>query len=296
VQESDDAHATAVELSVVIPCRDVEQTLEAQLDAVLSQSWEGAWEVVVVDNGSRDSTARIVKLRAAHEPRLRLVRAFERAGISYARNAGIQATHSPSIALCDGDDVVAPGWVAAMGDALRRHDYVAGALSVGELNPPWLVRTRGRPAPAGSATYFGIFRTAPGCNVGFRRAAWELVGGFDEDFYPTEDLKFALDLWQHGVVPYGAPGAVVHYRYRQEARTLWRQGRAYGKGRVHVSRVLKDRRLPVPPPFAGWRSWLWLVRHLVDLRCAHGRAAWCWVAGNRIGQLSGSISFRLIQL
>ena len=61
-------------------------------------------------------------------------------------------------------------------------------------------------------------------------------------------------------------------------------------------RRLREQGLPVPSPLAGWRSWLWLVAHLGDLRTHEGRAAWVWVAGNRVGQLEGSVRYRCLYL
>jgi hypothetical protein len=54
--------------------------------------------------------------------------------------------------------------------------------------------------------------------------------------------------------------------------------------------------LPVPGRVAGWRSWVWLLAHLLDLRTREGRAAWVWVAGNRIGRLEGSIRYRCLAI
>ena len=104
-----------LDLSVVIPARNEAATIVEQLDALAAQEWSGSWEVVVVDNGSTDATPDVVTAYGAREPRVRLVQALERAGLNYARNVGIEATHGRAFALCDADDLVAPGWVAGDG-------------------------------------------------------------------------------------------------------------------------------------------------------------------------------------
>ena len=76
---------------------------------------------------------------------LRMIEATDGQSISYARNAGVRAARSVPIAICDGDDVVAPGgwWPWA-----RRSRSRPGCRPVGgrPLNPPWLATTRGVPA------------------------------------------------------------------------------------------------------------------------------------------------------
>ena len=54
-----------MDLSVVIPAHNVAETLGAQLDALAAESWDGEWEIVVVDNCSTDGTAALVRDHAA---------------------------------------------------------------------------------------------------------------------------------------------------------------------------------------------------------------------------------------
>jgi glycosyltransferase involved in cell wall biosynthesis len=285
-----------VDLSVVVPARDAAATLGEQLDALLAQEWDGDWEVVVVDNRSTDGTVALVEDYAARSRRVRLVHAPERDGPSYARNVGFEAAAAERIAACDADDVVAPGWVRAMGEALRAHDCVTGPLEVDRLNPAWLATTRGRPSPTEGPTWFGVFPIVAAGNLGIRRAVWRDAGRFDESFAAEEDHEFALRLRIRGVPIHFAPDALVHYRYRGSVRALWHQGTQYGASRPRMWRLVRRAGLQPPPRFAGWRSWAWLVAHLPDLRTATGRAAWVWVAGNRLGQLVGCVRARTVFL
>src|SRR5664279_5718728 len=131
-----------LDLSVVIPAHNVADTLAEQLDALLAQQWDGEWEVVVVDNRSTDGTAALVAEYAARDPRIRMVTAPARAGRSYARDVGLASATADAIAFCDGDDIVGPRWVAAMGDGLREHRVVTGPLDSSRLNPDWLAESR----------------------------------------------------------------------------------------------------------------------------------------------------------
>jgi glycosyltransferase involved in cell wall biosynthesis len=286
-----------VELSVVIPARNEATTIPSQLESLTAQEWDGSWEIVVVDNGSTDGTRDVVAAIGERNPRVRLVPALERAGLNYARNVGIGAAAGRAFALCDADDLVAPGWVAAMGGALRTHALVTGALELDRLNPAWLAGSRGRGDERGLPTFHGIFPTVHGNNMGMQRTTWEDLGRFDEVvIIGADDVELSMRAWKAGVPVHFVPDAVVHYRYRPEPRALWRQGRNYGRSRPLVVRRLRAEGLECPSRVAGWRSWAWLVAHAPDLGTAEGRAAWTWVAANRLGQLEGSIRYRSLFL
>jgi GT2 family glycosyltransferase len=133
--------------------------------------------------------------------------------------------------------------------------------------------------------------------MGMRRELWERLGRFDEDvIIGSDDVELSMRAWRAGVPVHFVPEAVVHYRYRPEPAALWRQGRNYGRSRPLVVRRLREQGLPAPRRLAGWRSWAWLVAHVADLRSDEGRAAWTWVAANRVGQVEGSIRYRSIFL
>jgi len=287
--------AAPCELSVIIPARNEEGMLPAQLEALLAQQWSGTWEVVVADNGSVDGTAGVVGRYVEAGAPVRLVRADRRPGVNYCRNAGVLAARGRALAFCDADDVVGPKWLAAIGEALRQHEFVTGLLELDELNPAWLAATRGRGDERGLATFYGIFPYPHGNNFGLQRGLWERLGRFAEDFpSAAEDAEFGLRAWRAGVTLHLVEDAVVHYRYRGGPRDLWRQGTAYGRNRPLVRRLLKEAGAPTPSPVAGWKSWLWLGRHLPSLRSAEGRAAWVWVAANRIGHVRGSVRHRCL--
>jgi glycosyltransferase involved in cell wall biosynthesis len=275
-----------MDLAVVIPVRNAADTLGEQLDALLGQRCDHPWEIVVVDNGSDDGTAAVV------------VDASDRTGINHARNGGARSTVARSVVFCDGDDIVADGWVAAMRDALVTAEFVTGRHELDRLNPSWVADMRGRGDQRPAPTFFGIFPTARGGNFGIRRALLGQLGGFAEDpaYSGADDIELSLRAWLAGVELVPVPEAVLHYRYRSDARSLWRQGTAYGRPRPLIRRRLIAVGRPAPHPLSGWRSWVWLVLHLPVLRSRQGRARWTWVAANRWGQVLGSVRYRCVLL
>ena len=95
-------------ISVVIPFRDAAAWLPACLDSLAAQE-ERNWELLAVDDGSRDHSAALVdNWAASHRQPVRLIR-LPRLGVASARNSGWAAARSPLVAFLDADDIALPG-------------------------------------------------------------------------------------------------------------------------------------------------------------------------------------------
>jgi GT2 family glycosyltransferase len=252
--------------------------------------------IVAVDTGSTDDTAGVVRRYAGGGPRIRLVDAPAGRGPGASRNAGAAAAAGAALAFCDADDVVAAGWVAAMGEALRDYEFVTGPLELNQLNPPWVVESRGRSFADRRPVFEGIFPYASSCNMALTRSLFERAGGFDATWRVGEDLDLSLRLWLSGVDLHFEPGAVVHYRYRPTLRSTFHQARSYGRVRPVLAERLRRVGRQAPKRGAGLRNWVWLLRHLPMLAGRPGRAKWLWVAGQRVGNLEASWRVRRLYL
>jgi glycosyltransferase involved in cell wall biosynthesis len=286
-----------MDISVVIPARNEEESLGRQLDALLAQDWNGDWEIIVADNGSTDGTATLVSQYEQQTARVRCISATEKADQSYAANSGVAASEAPVVLFCDADDIVGADWLRAMADGLATHDVVTGPNELDRLNPEWLAGSRGRSIESPVGSFYGIFPLIRGNNYGVRREVFARIGPLAEDFSRhavLADQEFSLRCWLNGIDVIGLPDATVHYRYRQEARSLWRQGFAYGSHRPLIAKLLKEAGKPTPPKFSGWKSWILLIAKVPTLVTHRGRSTWLWVAGNRLGQVVGSIRYRII--
>jgi hypothetical protein len=229
-----------------------------------------------------------VEERARLVGRVRLDAARDTAVAAYARIVGMLDARDYAVAMCDADDVVAAGWVAAMGDALREHELVAGRLDVHWLNPEWLVASRGLALERGPRSFGDLFEFPHACNMGLRTYVVDRFGGFDPAFTAGEEIELAFRLWQAGIRVHEAKDALVHYRYRDTARGLWRQARAYG--RAQPALVAEVERAGYGVARDGeWRRWLWLARHADLLGDRAGRARWIGVAGGRVGRVEGRL-------
>lgn len=104
-------------VSVIIPCRDAEASIEQTLSSVLAQTHRRL-EVLVVDDGSRDAT--VERVTAYADKRIRLLDGGGR-GACAARNAGVAAARGVLLQFLDADDLIAPDKIAVQVAAWRRH-------------------------------------------------------------------------------------------------------------------------------------------------------------------------------
>jgi glycosyltransferase involved in cell wall biosynthesis len=289
----DPNHPTPLDLTVVIPAHNSAATLRQQLAALLVQEWSGTWEVVVVDNRSHDATVDLVREYSVRSSRVRLVEAPDRASIGYARNVGIDHARGAAIVMCDADDVVKFGWLRAIGDSLRDHEFVTGPIDVHALNPSWVVETRGKKIEDGPGQFLGIFPFAHSCNLGFRRTAFDRVGRFDETLVNGSDVEFSYRLWKVGTELTYVDDAVVCYRYRDTMTGLYKQARNYARVKAPLAARFRAQGTPMTLPSDG-RYLVWLVRRLAILRTRSGRARWIWVLGTTVGGFEGRRRSRVL--
>lgn len=117
-------------ISVVIPLYNKSAYVEEAVRSVLAQSYP-AVEVLVVDDGSTDGSADLVRHLAA--PSVRVI-TQPNAGVSAARNTGIKQAHGDYLAFLDADDRYLPGYLAAMVTLIQRYPeallYCAGYTRV----------------------------------------------------------------------------------------------------------------------------------------------------------------------
>ena len=92
-----------VTVSVVIPAFDSAGTIERAVRSVMCQTFRG-WDLWIVDDGSSDGTAEIVKRLAAEDDRIHLLLNGENRGVAFSRNRGVAVSKGKWIAFLDSDD------------------------------------------------------------------------------------------------------------------------------------------------------------------------------------------------
>lgn len=202
--------------------------LETCLAALAGQDDPGVpWEVLVLDNGSKDGTAEW--LRRAY-PGVRLVASPVNLGFCAGNNRAVAAAEGDAVALLNNDTRPAPGWLAALVGALaaapadvaavsgkildwtgERLDFARGVMTFDghafQLDFRRLL-ARARVPEAGEELPF-----ACGGNLLVKKGSFLAAGGFDEDYFAyLEDVDLGWRLWAGGERVVFAPDAVVHHR------------------------------------------------------------------------------------
>ena len=281
-------------VSVIIPVHNAAATLGQQLKALKEQEFDGNWEIVAVDNQSTDDSATVIRQYQQQMPQLRFVQATDKQTAAYARNVGARAAKGDVFLFCDADDVVAPGWLAALADALEQHDFVAGTMDVELLNESkvW------RPDPCNWATRrnLGFLPFSGGALLGLSREAFERVGGFNEEAPIGEDVELSWRLQLHGYPLHPVPAALIHVRSRETRQAMWKQHVRYGEAHVYLYTQFASSGMPRSSVKKAVHNYWGLISRMPHLLWGDERqraqfvrkAALCW------GRLCGSLRYRTL--
>lgn len=99
-------------ISIVVPAYNAAGVIGKCIDSVLLQTYSD-FELLIIDDGSRDETAEIVAAKAAQDARIHLIRQ-ENAGVSSARNTGIAAASGELLCFIDSDDTVSANYLETL--------------------------------------------------------------------------------------------------------------------------------------------------------------------------------------
>lgn len=279
---------SAPRATVVVCCHNGADALPRTLDALDAQTVRDHLEVVVVDDGSTDATARV-----ADRAGVRIVRHPHNRGLAAARNTGWRTASAPIVAYTDDDCRPRPEWLATLLPVLEggavppgadgwvpagaggsvvgsRHDTVllrylrrnnplapleADLLADDRLPARlWLYLKRSGAAdrPAGTRPVSALV----GANMAFRVSQLERHGGFDERFRfggEEEDLCRRIVTGGTGTLVF-VPAAGVEHDFEPSLADTLRRSAAYGIGNARM--FLKHPQVrptlyPLPVALAG---------------------------------------------
>jgi glycosyltransferase involved in cell wall biosynthesis len=234
-------------VSVVVCCYNAALTLDECLESLDRLEYPN-YEVIVVDDGSKDNTHEIIQ-----EYDVRCIR-VPNGGLSKARNLGIEAARGEMVAFIDSDAYADREWLYYLVSALEEH----GAAAVG--GPNLSPREDGFIAQCvdespGNPTCVLVDNERaehiPGCNMAFRKEAFARVGLFDAEHRAAGDdvdLCWRLLVADKKIVYH--PSAVVWHHRRPTIRAYLRQQNGYGYAEAHL-----QRRYPGRFNFFGYPVW-----------------------------------------
>lgn len=114
-------------ISVIIPIYNGEKYIKKCVESFVGQSYKNI-EIILVNDGSRDNSERIIKQLAAEDDRIVLI-SQKNAGVSTARNRGMDIASGEYVCFADADDVVSPNYVSYLYDLIRRRDAEISVVS-----------------------------------------------------------------------------------------------------------------------------------------------------------------------
>lgn len=178
-----------MKISIVIPARNEARLIADTLRSLKNQTYQGDYEIIVVDNGSTDNTAEV-----ARSCGVRVISADKEKSVFYARQVGADAAQGDIIVQADGDTLYPEKWLKRIADKMEAHPEapaVAGRFLYREKFVWSFVELTVRNILNIVATAFwGRPLLVSGATFAFRKQAFNEVGGY-------QGLQYSAD--QHGI-------------------------------------------------------------------------------------------------
>jgi GT2 family glycosyltransferase len=260
--------------------------LRACLESLARQTHPN-FEVIVIDNGSDDQSAELVKTLVPTYPKtLRLISNPDNRGFCAANNQGFDASQSEFVALLNNDAEADPHWLEALERVIRLSDDTGMAASkilvwedparidkVGHLIYPD-GQNRGRGTGQIDRGQFDRVEETlwpDGCAAMYRRAMLNEIGGFDEEFFAyADDAELGLRGRIAGWTCLFAPDAVVRHH----------RGATLGLGSARRLTLIERNRVLLAVKLFPWNL-LWLNGVYYATRIGGG----LWAALRNKGEL-----------
>jgi succinoglycan biosynthesis protein ExoA len=228
-------------VSVVVPCRNEKDHIEAVIRSILDQEPPpGGFEVIVADGMSDDGTREILERLSQFDERVIIVDNPNRT-TPHGMNTGIHRARGEYVAIMGAHNHYAPDYLRSSLEVLKetKADNVGGSMMC--LGESWLQRAiaiaHHSPFSAGGARWHDADYEGPADTVfgGFyRREVFEHVGLFDETLVRNQDDEFNLRLTRAGGKIWHSPRIKSWYHPRASLAVLFRQYMQYGYWKVRV--------------------------------------------------------------
>lgn len=253
-------------ISLIVCTRNRTSSLRACLEHIGRLESPGAWELVIVDNGSTDGTPDLLKSFAEQAPFRVVVVEEPRSGLGRARNAGIAAATGQILAFTDDDCYVSPDFLKQILEVFKdqRIGYMGGrVLLYDPTDLPETIRTETkiRLIEAHSFIRAGELQ---GANMAVRKSLVAEIGLFDPEFgagsrfCSGEDADFQARASASGATGIYHPGPLVWHHHGRKPGKRYEAlmgGYHYGRGAYYAKFILNRTTRTL-----FLKNWYWEVR------------------------------------
>ncbi|OPJ65045.1 glycosyltransferase family 2 protein [Clostridium oryzae] len=228
-------------VSVIIPCRNEERYIKNCIEAFLNQDYEqDLYEILICDGMSEDNTRSIVKEYSKKYKNVRLVDNPKKI-TSCALNEGITSSNGELIIIFGAHGIPGVDFISKNVQKINSSD----AVCVGGKANTISFGTEGKAIAAAMGSVFGVgnseFRYGNKENSvdtvgfgGYRRAIFNEIGVFDEEFIRNQDDELNFRIKEAGYKILFSPDIGYIYFSRSSYKALWRQYYQYGFWKVRV--------------------------------------------------------------
>lgn len=271
-------------ISVIVPAYNVAATIAETLDSILRQTFQD-FELIIVDDGSKDKTSEIIADYASRDKRIRVFRQQNR-GLAGARNTGIHLSRARFLAFCDADDIWEPEKMELHLSHLEQNPHVGisfcGSSLINEAGQKLAVSQLPKLHNIAAADIFKRNPIGNGSVAVFRREALDCLAHrpsheterdwwFDETLRQSEDI----DAWLRFILTSdwkieGVQGLLTRYRVQPGglSANLTRQFETWCRVRDKVAALAPDFCSRVAPSAEAYQ-----LRYLARRAVASGDGA-----------------------
>lgn len=220
-------------ISVIIPTHNSEKTIENCVQSLVAQNFpRNEYEIIVVDDGSKDNTVKLAKLSGADNV-IVTKPCFQGA----ARNIGVKNSRGNFLGFLDSDCTARKGWLESISNELETNKAIGGPVLNGNSDSliawaEYLIEFSGfHEYKKRSKVPF-----VPGCNMSCTKDVFYKVGGFSEQRL-SEDVAFGSSLTKAGIDIEFVPDLQVNHLCRTEFKKYISNMKIGGKYTTRVSKI-----------------------------------------------------------
>lgn len=223
-------------ISIIIPVYNDPQGIRDTLESLVNQTYPH-YEIIVADNGSKDSTLKVVNDFSEKYPGLIEVVVEDSIQSSYAaRNKGIKAAKGSIIAFVDADMSVKNDWVQKITESMEKNkaDYLACRVDIYSDDESLISKYNILTGfPLEEYVYTRHF--APTCCLIVKRKIFDELGDFDSNLISGGDYEFGVRVYNSGKQLFYDPEIVMYHPARSTLKQLIKKSFRIGRGFYQLS-------------------------------------------------------------